>query len=236
MPIPKVIYQTWKTKYLPKKVNLVRYNIHKLNPEYTIFLYDDNDIDNFIKDNFDEKIYNSFKKLKVGAAKADFWRYCVLYKNGGVYLDVDSNILKPLNQLIKPDDKCIITRENNKGVFNNWFMIFDKEHPILWNTIQKCCYNIDNKTTNDVCKLTGPEGPFTDAINETLQPLCSINKNLYFESDKKLNKLFNNKNNNEYQSRFYGIDMGSFGQFKHVHNSELYKNTIPWRYDKNVFI
>ena len=142
MPIPKVIYQTWKTKHLHENVQKIRDNIQALNPEYTMELYDDHEMETFIRINFSPFIYDCYKQLNVGAAKADFWRYCVLYIHGGVYLDMDSEITRPLDELISPTDTCIITREGNPGVFNNWFMIFEKQHPILLKTIQKCCHNI----------------------------------------------------------------------------------------------
>jgi mannosyltransferase OCH1-like enzyme len=171
MPIPKIIYQTWKTKNLHENCLQIKKNIQDLNPEYEMILYDDDDMKQFIKQNFDEYIYNCYLKLNIGAAKADFWRYCILYKNGGVYLDMDSIISHPLNELILEDDACIITREGNKGIFNNWIMMFEKNHPILLKTINNCCYNIMNKTTNDIVFLTGPQGPFTNAINEIMIPL-----------------------------------------------------------------
>ena len=34
----------------------------------------------------------AFRALGAGAAKADLWRYCVLYQCGGVYLDLDASI------------------------------------------------------------------------------------------------------------------------------------------------
>ena len=165
--IPKVIYQTWKTKNLPPSCIDIKNNIQKLNPEYKILLYEDKDIDDFIKYNFDEYTYNSFLQLNVGAAKADFWRYCILYKYGGIYLDIDSNIIRPLNELIQEDDQCIITREQSSGHFVQWFMIFEKNHPILLNLINQCCRNITNKTTNDIIYLTGP-GAFTESINQIM--------------------------------------------------------------------
>ena len=40
--IPKVIYQTWVTKNLPKNVIEVRNKIQRLYPNYTMILFDDN--------------------------------------------------------------------------------------------------------------------------------------------------------------------------------------------------
>ena len=64
--IPKVIYQTWKTKNLEPKLEKVRNNIQKINPDYKIVLFDDDDIETWIKENFDDEIiWNTYKKLKV---------------------------------------------------------------------------------------------------------------------------------------------------------------------------
>jgi mannosyltransferase OCH1-like enzyme len=234
MTIPKIIYQTWKTKQLHANCVKIRDNIQKLNPNYQIILYDDVDIDNFIKNNFNNFIYNCYAQLNVGASKADFWRYCILYINGGVYLDIDSDIIRPLDELIVGDEQCIVTREGNLGIFNNWIMIFEKGHPILLKCINTCCYNITNKTTNDVFKLTGP-GPFTNAINNVLLPLYNKRiKNLYFENDTHLNNVLNNKIN-KIRCRFYLVDMGSFAKFKHKYIVDLYQTSTYWRNEKIIF-
>ena len=47
----------------------------------------------------------------VGAAKADIWRYCVLYVYGGLYLDDDSDIRTPLDEVVKPDDHLLMSEE-----------------------------------------------------------------------------------------------------------------------------
>lgn len=234
MTIPKIIYQTWKTKDLPLNIKKIRDKISEINPQYELILYDDNEMDIFIKTNFNINIYNTYKKLNVGAAKADFWRYCILYLNGGVYLDIDSDILRPLDELIEEDEKCIITRENNAGAFNNWIMIFEKHHPILLETILQCCYNIENKTTNDICHLTGPHGPFTNAINKIMAPLYNKSMNLYYEKDEDLNSLLNKKTN-IIRCRFYKIDMGTFAKWKHDYADDLYKGHTYWRDEKKIY-
>lgn len=238
MPIPKVIYQTWKTKHIHENVQKIRDNIQYLNPDYQMVLYDDNDINLFIKNNFDEYTYRCYLQLNVGAAKADFWRYCVLYIYGGVYLDMDSEIIRPLDELISENEACIVTREGNPGVFNNWIMIFEKKHPILLKTIQNCCYNIFNRTTNDVCYLTGPAGPFTSAVNEIMSPNYNKNnakiQNLYFETDDNLNEVLNNPSN-DIRCRFYGVDMVSFAKWKHNYCNHLYQDQIYWRNETKIF-
>lgn len=224
--IPKIIYQTWKSKNIPENTQRVRDAIQALNPEYEMVLYDDNEIDQFIKDNFSSYIYNCYSQLNIGASRADFWRYCILHKNGGVYLDMDAGILKPLRELIRGDEQCIVTREGNAGVFNNWIMIFEKNHPIMLEAILKCCDNITNRISNNVVELTVK--PLTDAINKVM---CKYYKpdvwNLYFETDNNLNAALDDPKNHV-RCRFYKVDMGEFACWKHEYAQELYQEVPPW--------
>ena len=179
MMIPKKIYQTWKTKNLSTKLENVRKRISQINPDYEMILFDDNDIDVWIKENFNDEsgIYNVYKKLKVGAARADFWRYLILYKNGGIYLDINSDISKPLNELIRDNDTAIISREQNSGTtyFIQWALFFTPQHPILLYARNLCMYNIINKTSDWLPSLTGP-GVFTCAVNHVLKKQYNIEK------------------------------------------------------------
>ena len=234
MPIPKIIYQTWKTKQLHPNCIAVQDSIQALHPDYEMKLYDDTDIEEFIKREFDDHVYRCYMKLNVGAAKADFWRYCILYKYGGVYLDMDSVLIRPLSELIEGGEQCIITREGNPGVFNNWIMIFEKGHPILLNTIQNCCHNITHKTSNCVADLTGPSGPFTKAVNDVMVPLYNKNVNLYFEKDDTVNAILNNPEH-PIRCRFHGVDLAPFAQWKHKYTDDLYRGSVYWRNERKLF-
>ena len=232
--IPKKIYQTWKTKNIPLEIQEIRSKIQNLNPNYEMILFDDDDIDNWIRDNFkDEIIYNTYKQINVGAGKADFWRYLILYKNGGIYLDMDSSINKSLDLLIKAQDQAIISREHNTGLFVQWCLMFAPNHPILKRTINLCIQNINNKSSNNLSLLTGP-AVFTMAVNQSLKMHHNINdkSNLCNTNDSILNNFFNNINK-EVRCKFFGFDYGNFCEFKHKHHLLLYKNVIHWR-DENV--
>ena len=81
-------------------------NANKYAPDYELLIYDDNEIIQFFKDHYSdsERYINLFNKLQ-GAHKADLWRYCVLYHYGGVYLDVKTELIKPLNEIFVDDNK-----------------------------------------------------------------------------------------------------------------------------------
>jgi len=104
--IPLDIYQTWHTKELPPKMRECVERIKKANPEFRHHLYDNDDCREFMKNNFDKDVLDAFDRLIPGAYKADLWRYCVLYKNGGVYLDIK---FEPINNFKFID---LMDREN----------------------------------------------------------------------------------------------------------------------------
>ena len=97
MAIPKTIYQTYKTTKLPI---LFRWHIRRLrknNPSYTYEFYDDKRASDFILEAYGNEISALFNRINIGAAKADFFRYAILYKKGGVYLDIDSLITSKID-------------------------------------------------------------------------------------------------------------------------------------------
>ena len=71
--IPKVIYQTWKTKELHPVIKKIQQNIQRLNPDYKMEMFDDNDMDDWIISNCDADVIQAYNKLYVGAAKADLY-------------------------------------------------------------------------------------------------------------------------------------------------------------------
>jgi len=86
--VPLIIYQTWASKDLPPKMAQCVNKLKADNPEFDHYLYDDADCREFIKTEFEPEVLEAYDQLVPGAYKADLWRYCVLYKTGGIYLDI----------------------------------------------------------------------------------------------------------------------------------------------------
>jgi len=157
MSIPKQIFQTFKTKKLPLITKLHIWNMKRKNPEYRYFFYDDQDIERFLTDEFPPEYIESYHKLTIGAAKADFFRYAILYKKGGVYLDIDSAITRPLRYLIRENDEAIISAERHPNLYVQWGLIFSKNHPFLEKTLELMIDNIQtHRYPNDIHSTTGP--------------------------------------------------------------------------------
>lgn len=95
--IPKIIHMTYKHRVHPKYINAWK----KLNPEYKIMFSLDNACIKFLNENFQPSFGNLFIKIPQGMYKADLWRLCKLYIEGGVYADVDLVPHTPINKLIE---------------------------------------------------------------------------------------------------------------------------------------
>jgi mannosyltransferase OCH1-like enzyme len=155
--VPPNIFQTWHTKQLPPMMFKSIQQIKKNNPRFNYFLFDDNDCREFIKNNFSQDILNAYDSLIPGAYKADLWRYCVLYKFGGIYLDIKYipvNGFKFINLLEQEHWPLDI---NKKNIYNA-LLICKPRNEILLKAINQIVENVKNKYYG-MCYLspTGPE-------------------------------------------------------------------------------
>jgi mannosyltransferase OCH1-like enzyme len=214
--IPLNIYQTWHTKDLPpfmkKTVNMIIEN----NPRFNYQLFDDNDCRNFIKDNFDENILNAFDTLKPGAYKADLWRYCILYKNGGVYLDIK---YKPINRFkfINLMEKEHWVLDIDKNCVYNALIVCRPNNQILLKAINKVVENVKNKFYGTNC--LHPTGPlmlaelFTQSDKNNFDMYHEIyqsieNKFIFYNGYiifKNYNEYLNEQRSNEKVGHYSGL-------------------------------
>ena len=155
--IPLNIFSTWHTKNLPPKMSEAMENIKKLNPEFTYHLYDFDDCRNFLISNFEKDIIDAFDKLKPAAYKSDLWRYCILYKYGGIYLDIK---FTPLNNfkfidLINAEHFCRDMHKETTALTG--FIVCKPLNPIMLRCIQNIVENVkQNFYGNGSLDPTGP--------------------------------------------------------------------------------
>ena len=175
--IPLDIYQTWHTKKLPKYMKKCVDSIKQCNPEFKHHLYDDIDCRNFIKDNFDNDVLYAYDSLIPGAYKADLWRYCILYKKGGIYLDIKYKCINGFKLLNLTDDEYLVKDRYNilgKNAIYNAFMICKAGNPKLLKCINKIVDNVKTKNYGkDALEITGP-----GLLIQYLTPLEIINLRL----------------------------------------------------------
>ena len=150
--IPLNIYLTWGTKKLPIKMQENLDRMKKVNPEFNIQLYDDDDCRKFIKNNLPKDILIAFDTLKPGAYKADLWRLCILYINGGIYIDIKFNCINNFKFIALTEREHLVIdfttvnawKEGEIGL-HNALMVFKPKNELLLRCINKISNNVKNK-------------------------------------------------------------------------------------------
>ena len=94
--LPRLVWQTFGTMDLPPATSALRASMQVANPRWKFYLVDDRAAHTFIAQHFHPHVLAAYTSIVPGVARADFWRYAVLYLRGGVYLDLDSNLTVPL--------------------------------------------------------------------------------------------------------------------------------------------
>ena len=183
--ISRNIFQTYRTKVaLPPEIEQNIQYIQQSNPEYSYRLFDDEDIKEFILEYYGEAIWGYYQRISpvYGAARADFFRYLLVYQLGGVYLDVKSSLDQPLRDVLREEGRFILTHWDNlpggqyegigifpevaflpRGEYIQWAIISVAGHPFLRAVILQMLRNIDeyNPFRNGaglwgVLRTTGP--------------------------------------------------------------------------------
>lgn len=164
--IPKNIYQTHKSKQfiINNKPLLKATYSWKKNKNFSYHFYEDTQCDTFIKEHFPE-VFPVYNKCPVNVMKADIWRYCIIYKYGGIYADADTILLYDPNLFIK--SKQLVVVPENDTHFCQWIFAAPPNSPILKSVIDLCVQRLlsmkEIKGEHVIHYCTGP-GVFTDGI------------------------------------------------------------------------
>jgi len=120
--IPKLIMQTWKTDKVPDHWKQSQESIKSLMPGWKYVLMTDKDNRDFVVKHFPSFIecYDNFEHP---IQRADAIRYMWLYIHGGLYMDLDIQLVKPVDELFYVDKDIYLVRSGNIGsVYTNAFM------------------------------------------------------------------------------------------------------------------
>ena len=139
--IPKTIHYCWFGKNkMPKNILECLDTWEKILPEYKKVCWNEDNFD-IHSNKFVEEAYNA----KKWAFVADYVRLYALYHHGGIYLDTDVKVLKPLDSFL--NHKVFASYENklqlnfiatgligairNHGFFKKWLDYYEDKHFIL---------------------------------------------------------------------------------------------------------
>ena len=198
--IPKNIFQTYSNNNYH---NIDHYNaiqsLIDLNPDFKYYFYNDQECRQFIIKNYDEKILNSYDKLYPCAYKADFFRYLIIYKYGGIYLDNKYLVRKTLNFILDNNHNLYCKDINQNSIFNS-FLISNKNEINYKLIIDRIITNIENNFYGN-CPLhpTGPRLFYEYFKNENIK----LKHNIIEPKKNYLNCTIKDENNETILNTFY---------------------------------
>jgi hypothetical protein len=226
--IPPIIHQThpdWTA--LPPSLHE---NIAKLrndNPHWEYRFYDDEAVAQFIEKAYGPDILKRFERIdpKYGGARADLFRYLLMYRVGGIYLDIKSSATRPLDEILRPGDRLVLCQWPSTGrfahagvydwyfagliegsEFQQWHLLCAPGHPYIYNVIQAVLRNIDHYVPKlhgvggkkTVLRLTGPI-----AYTLAIAPMLPMNQHRRVTDHEVLGLLYSVSDDNEWHKRLF---------------------------------
>jgi inositol phosphorylceramide mannosyltransferase catalytic subunit len=193
--IPRIIHQVFiNDAPLPKELADNIRDISRVNSTWEHRLYDSDDIETIILKHYGPDILDIYRKInpRYVSARVDLFRYLLIYAEGGFYIDIKGTSALPLDDLLRAEDRLILSQWDNKegerhagwglhqdlkaiagGEYQMWNIIAVRGHPVLRAVLEQVIDNIQyyNILGHGVgmmgtLRVTGPIA-FTFAVEET---------------------------------------------------------------------
>lgn len=146
--IPKILHQVWLGSPYPDKYKRLRDTWLEKHPDWEYKLWTLDHVKSFGLKNI-----NSFNRTSNFGAKSDIFRYEILHRYGGLYIDTDFECLKSFNDLLYLDFFTGVARWEIPG-FLNGLIASTPNHPILTEVINKL--KSVSPGFHEIMDVTGP--------------------------------------------------------------------------------
>ncbi len=221
--IPKIIHQTSKSKELVPELAVAVKHAQDLNKGWLYSFYDDAACRSLVEKNYGSEVLNLYDKInpRYGAAKADLFRYLVVYLMGGVYADIKTQFERPFDETLRANDTFIISYwdgnvygadfgrhaelKNSGGrEIQQWFIISARGHPFLRAVLCRVLANIEIYSRfvtgvgrHGVLRTTGPI-----AYTKAIAPLLNSGNFRRIECDREVGLNYSIGGNYDHQATF----------------------------------
>lgn len=168
--IPRIIWRTCpRQSELPSIVTEHIGRLKALNPHWNHIVYDDDEMVDYIASRLGHGVVDCIRP-EYRVCLSDLWRYLVVYEYGGLYLDIKSTAVWPLDEVVREDDACLLSRwtvprpDRKKDIeWQQWFLCAEAEHEIMYEAVLRVVENIEGYSPDTfgvgrmgVLNTTGP--------------------------------------------------------------------------------
>jgi hypothetical protein len=165
-----LITQTWRSSVLPEAAAKLRETWQRNNPELSYRFFDDAGCAEVVAE-IVPQFLDDYHKFPHPVMRADFFRYAIIYRDGGVYADIDMECVRPIHPLLSIAPAVFsveahLTRARQRELgyaqplqIANCVFAARAGHPILLEAMERAieltrgCRAIDRSQIED---LTGP--------------------------------------------------------------------------------
>ena len=102
----KQIHQTWKTKQVPGQLKSFCQGWQDMHPDWTYRLWTDEDNRRLIEEQF-PWFLQTYDRYPYNIQRVDAARYFILYKFGGLYVDIDYKMFKARRRFTATTQSCV---------------------------------------------------------------------------------------------------------------------------------
>lgn len=159
--IPKVVYRTVPSILaMPQSISKTFHDLILANKNWQQIVFDDVLQQEYILSHCTQRVIDSYFQLNpaYGPARADLFRYLIVYQNGGVYLDQKSGVVSSLDLMISPSDQYLLAPVDITGKkssphkrlrpwsgveYMQWLIASVPGHPFLAAVITRVLRNIE---------------------------------------------------------------------------------------------
>lgn len=155
--IPFLIWQTNFTNQVTLPLYANHRHNRRLSPEFAYRYVSTEERLQYFEAHADPELLAAYQKLTDGAAQADLWRCFVLYREGGIYMDIDATLTRKLAPTLSGHKELFIT---NYGEFTNFFLATYPKNPLFAEFLRAIVENIqnyDHVRHDSVFATTGPK-------------------------------------------------------------------------------
>lgn len=117
-PVPKIIHQSWKRTDLPREFKIWSESWKRVNPDWEYWFWTDGDNRELVQRYYPEYL-SMYDGLWVEINRADFVRALYMHRYGGVYADLDTWCLRPMDDLVAAPRAYVAEMSEETGFNQN---------------------------------------------------------------------------------------------------------------------
>jgi hypothetical protein len=153
------ITQYWDQAEVPGDVRGLVTTFEDKNPDLHHRVFSELEAERFIADHLGRRERDAFRMCAVPAMQADYFRYCAVLINGGIWADADLQCIRPLRALLEDcDGGVLFMRPETRKIrgmdarrMENAFFAFKRPgHPFLRMAVELATANVEARIAERV--------------------------------------------------------------------------------------